>query len=66
MLIKELASAVALDYRDRDGIDDLVGREALTAGGTLSAALYARSLVDRTGIEHTGILRITNGTFHLL
>ena len=41
VFIKKFLTTVALYHRDRNGIDDLVGREALAAGGAFATALDA-------------------------
>ena len=64
MLIEELSPTVALNHRDRHGIDNLVGRKALTARGTFATALNARAVLRGTGVENSRICEITNGTLH--
>ena len=64
MLIKKLLSAVTLYNRDRNGINDLVGRKSSSALDALAAALNARAIVDGARIKDSRILKITNGTLH--
>jgi hypothetical protein len=48
MFIKEFGSAVALDYRNRHRIHNLVGSESFAAGWTFAAAPDAATLVYGT------------------
>ena len=64
MLIKKLLSAVTLYNRDRNGINDLVGRKSSSALDALAAALNARAIINGARIKDSRILKITNGTFH--
>jgi hypothetical protein len=57
-------SAVTLNNSDRNCVHYLIGSESLAAGGTLTAALYACALVNRTGVKNTGILAVAKWTFH--
>ena len=66
MLIKKFTASVTLNHRDRHGVDNLVGREALAARGALATALYARAVGGRTRVEDSGIGKITYGALHFL
>ena len=60
----EFTPSVTLYNGDGYGIHNLVGSEAFAALGTFAAAFDARTAVIGTGVENTGILIVTGGTFH--
>ena len=63
--VKDLTALVALDYNYRNGLDDLMGRKALAALETLSAAADALALIGGTRINDLALFISTVGTLHI-